>query len=90
MKAYENSEIDFTGIATIEGFHNSIRQGIPVPDYYGDNLDALYDVLSSMRGRLIIKGSEAIDEDISDYIDKFRAVCADVRGKNPLLEILFA
>ena len=90
MNGYKNYEIDLTGTASVSEFHERIRQGIPVPDYYGDNLDALYDVLSSMRGRLIIKGSEVIDEDISDYIDKFRAMCSDVRGNNPLLEILFA
>lgn len=38
--------IDLNGISTREGLHALLRKELPLPDYYGDNLDAFYDVLT--------------------------------------------
>ena len=87
MSGYVNYEIDFTGVATASEFHERIRQGMQVPEYYGDNLDSLYDVLSEMRGRIVFKGTENIDEDMVEYMNRFRAMCADLRGAG-ILELV--
>lgn len=39
-------DIDLTGVATPQELHARIRQALALPDWYGNNLDALYDVLS--------------------------------------------
>ena len=38
--------IDLNGISTREELHALLRKELPLPEYYGDNLDAFYDVLT--------------------------------------------
>ncbi len=39
-------EIDLAGVYSPAGLHQRIRQVLPVPEWYGDNLDALHDLLT--------------------------------------------
>ena len=39
-------EIDFTNIGDAEEFYAELKLKIELPDYFGDNLDALSDVIS--------------------------------------------
>ena len=41
-------EIDLTGVDTYGEFHNRISDALSFPEYYGNNLDALYDCLTDM------------------------------------------
>ncbi len=38
--------IDLKGISTKEELHALLRKELSLPEYYGDNLDAFYDVLT--------------------------------------------
>ncbi len=38
--------IDFVNIGDYEDFYTQLKEKLPLPDYFGDNLDALYDVIS--------------------------------------------
>ena len=38
--------IDLKEISTREELHALLRKELPLPEYYGDNLDAFYDVLT--------------------------------------------
>ncbi len=38
--------IDLKGITTKEELHALLRKELPLPEYYGDNLDAFYDALT--------------------------------------------
>ena len=38
-----NVYIDFTDIGDYEDFYDQLKEKLPLPDYFGDNLDALYD-----------------------------------------------
>ncbi len=38
--------IDFTNIGDYEDFYTQLKEKIQLPDYFGDNLDALYDIIS--------------------------------------------
>ena len=38
--------IDFTEIGDYEDFYTQLKQKINLPDYFGDNLDALYDSIT--------------------------------------------
>lgn len=40
--------IDLKGAKTKEELHEILKETLPLPDYYGGNLDALYDVLTEM------------------------------------------
>ena len=38
--------IDFSQIGDYEEFYEQLKEKLPLPDYFGDNLDGLYDVLT--------------------------------------------
>ncbi|MEN2435013.1 barstar family protein [Weeksellaceae bacterium A-14] len=38
--------IDFSNIGDYEDFYRQLKEKLPLPDYFGDNLDALYDVIT--------------------------------------------
>lgn len=38
--------IDFTDIGDDEDFYHQLKEKLPLPDYFGDNLDALYDSIT--------------------------------------------
>lgn len=38
--------IDFSDIGDYEDFYTQLKSKIELPEYFGDNLDALYDVLT--------------------------------------------
>jgi len=43
----ENSVfIDFSNIGDLDDFYEQLKEKINLPDYFGNNLDALYDVLT--------------------------------------------
>ncbi len=39
-------EINLSGICDPTGLHRKIRATLPIPDWYGNNLDALQDILT--------------------------------------------
>jgi ribonuclease inhibitor len=38
--------IDFTNIGDYEDFYTQLKEKLPLPEHFGDNLDALYDVIT--------------------------------------------
>jgi RNAse (barnase) inhibitor barstar len=50
--------------------HDYLMEALNLPDYYGKNLDALYDCLCEMECEIELINSEEVDEDILDtFID---------------------
>ena len=45
MKEYR---VDLTNTTDNDSLHNALKEGLSLPDYYGKNLDALYDVLTEI------------------------------------------
>ncbi|MDL1913623.1 MAG: barnase inhibitor [Bergeyella sp.] len=41
----KNVQIDFTCLGDYEDFYACLRENLPLPEYFGDNLDALCDVI---------------------------------------------
>ena len=46
MENIQTIEFDFRQIRTNDDFYNQLKLKIELPDYFGDNLDALYDILT--------------------------------------------
>ncbi|MCL2596586.1 MAG: barstar family protein [Paludibacter sp.] len=46
MENIQSIEIDFKNIQTNDDFYRQLKLKIELPDYFGNNLDALYDVLT--------------------------------------------
>jgi len=71
-------EIDGHNILSSSDFHREIKQKMDFPDYYGNNLDALWDCLSGHADtdvRLIWKNhaisKEKLGADYADIIEIF-------------------
>lgn len=66
-------EIDGSSISTEAEFHSKISAALNLPSYYGKNLDALFDVLSSDVERpvvLIWKYSSISKERMGDSFER--------------------
>ena len=87
----EDYTIDFTGVSDKEEFHDRVREGIEVPDYYGYNLDALYDILTEDYTDKVIRivGLERVAPDMSDYALKFRRLCDDICEEYEEIKFIF-
>lgn len=73
--------IDLFGLKGKEELHKRLAEGFSFPAYYGANLDALYDLLTSSKQRRVLwltLDPEKCGGIRADYIDKFLATINDV------------
>ncbi|MBQ7172439.1 MAG: barstar family protein [Clostridia bacterium] len=61
----------------------ALRAALSLPDYFGDNLDALYDVLSAAEGTVELKGTAAMLGALESYGCKLLACFYDAARENP-------
>ena len=71
--------------------HEHLAQQLALPDYYGRNLDALYDVLTEREGptRIIIRHGNTLLSWLGDYGKALIQTMLDADRVNPGLEVLF-
>lgn len=64
--------IDLKGIITKDELHERLAEILPLPDYYGGNLDALYDVLTeqSEKWNLIFYNTCDLARKMPEYFGK--------------------
>lgn len=90
-----NSEytIDLTGVTDRRGLHDRIAQELPVPEWYGRNLDALYDVLTEPRfssGCLIrFTGCAQFRNSMPGYFRALQHMCMAAGENNEGLAVEF-
>lgn len=77
--------IDVAGIDSVQTFHQVLAQTLSFPDWYGHNLDALYDCLTELEGCLVLESWD----DTADFAQGFREVFADAQEENPDLTVIF-
>ena len=65
------NEIVLYGEEMKENPHEYIKEKLDFPEYYGENLDALFDCLTEISNKtIIIKDSSLLDEDLlNTFID---------------------
>lgn len=63
-----------------ENGHDYLAEALDFPDYYGKNLDALYDCLCEIEADVEIVNARAVDKDI---IDTFK----DAASENDFLKL---
>lgn len=72
--------LDFTGSMTKNDVQDVIvNSSIGTPKGYGRNLDAFYDVLTSLREDVVIDvlGVSGADEEVQPYLAKLQQLVAD-------------
>ena len=82
---YEFKELytlDFSNVNQFSEIHSVIRKELDFPDYYGCNLDALWDCLTDMIGDPIhieIIGLEVIEQKFGDYASKLIEIFTELK-----------
>lgn len=70
--------LDARKMTTVKGTHRYLAEALGFPDYYGGNLDALYDCLSDFgNAEIIIKNADALRWNLGCYSRKLQSVFED-------------
>ncbi|MBQ9698507.1 MAG: barstar family protein [Acidaminococcaceae bacterium] len=69
--------------------HTYLKEALGLPDYYGKNLDALYDCLGEIAEETVIVVPDVIQkkEYLGDYGRTMLRVFKDAAAENPALQI---
>ncbi len=82
--------IDLSEVTTKEEFQDRIVKELPLPDYYGCNLDALHDVLTECdEWNIIFYNSTDLERNLGKYYRALRRMCEDAVEENDGLKIRF-
>ena len=83
--------VDFDEVFNADELHRAIRNTLPVPTHYGNNLDALYDVLTEWTEETSITFLHVEETEVTmpKYIKALRRMCQDAQQENPHLHIQF-
>ena len=83
--------IDLTGIGNRSELHDRLQEALPLPAWYGRNLDALYDCLTEQteEWNLIFCGTPDADAVPPAYMDALRRLCRAAQAENDRLHIFF-
>lgn len=85
--------LDFTGIRYLGEVHLLLKKQFGLPEYYGQNWDALWDCLDGFfigmgPFTVEIRGFATMPEDIQEECEKMLKVFHDVRKDTPNVEFL--
>ena len=83
--------IDLYGAESRAEIHKRIRKGLPVPEYYGNNLDALHDVLAESADdtEIVFKNSTMTAPNMRGYVEALRWMCSETTEEYPEIQIEF-
>lgn len=71
--------------------HDHLAEQLALPEYYGRNLDGLYDLLTEREGptRILIRHGDTLLSWLGDYGRALIQTLIDADKANPGLEVLF-
>ncbi len=91
MISYE-TVIDLNGLESVSELHDRLAAGLPVPEYYGRNLDALNDFLTSCFDPISITFENYEAASAGGYGRMFRnlkRLCDAAASENEKLSIIW-
>ena len=89
MKTYF---VDFTGVKTYWDFYEALREGLELPNWFGKNTDALWDMLTGyMEDPAIIRiqGLDRLPKSLSVQVERFKEVIAELPIDAPYVDYQF-
>jgi ribonuclease inhibitor len=82
--------LDARKMNTRENAHEYLAKKCGFPDYYGKNLDAAYDCLTSMVDtEITVKHANMLEENLGEYGKTFLSVFSDAAANNTGLQVIF-
>ncbi|MBO5141297.1 MAG: barstar family protein [Peptococcaceae bacterium] len=84
--------LDGTVLTSKEELHNTIFYQLALPDYYGRNLDALWDVLSTWSAplRIEVTHTELLKMHLADYADALLELLRDAAAENNTVTLIIS
>ena len=81
--------VDLETVYSADELHAELREVLPLPEHYGNNLDALYDVLTEWTKPCVIRFIHTGEAEAAmpKYMRALRRLCEDVQEENPNLEM---
>lgn len=91
MAEMETVVLDGERMLNRRAAHDHLTEQLGLPDYYGRNLDGLYDLLTErdVPTRLVVRHRETIESWLGDYGTALCQTLEDADRANPRLEVLF-
>lgn len=83
----EEKIIDCARIHSREDLHAVFREALTFPEWYGNNLDALYDCLTEISGKVRLLDWETAEVRLGDYGKKAKKVIAAAALRNTDLDL---
>ena len=83
----EEKIIDCARIHNREDLHAVFREALTFPEWYGNNLDALYDCLTEISGKVRLLDWETAEVRLGDYGKKAKKVIAAAALRNTDLDL---
>ena len=83
----EERIIDCTQIHSQEDLHRIFRESLAFPEWYGNNLDALYDCLTELSGKVRLLDWETAEARLGTYGAKAKKVIAAAALHNTKLDL---
>ena len=81
--------IEGAAVGSMARLHRLLAEQLDFPDWYGGNLDALYDCLTDLTEEtsIILLHSQALAETLGTSYGRFCRVLTDAAAENPNLHI---
>lgn len=79
----EQIVIDCAALKDAAALHKALAEALEFPDWYGSNLDALYDCLTDLESLQLQL------QNLGPWAEGFREVFRDVMEENPDIKITF-
>ena len=84
-----NITIDCAAIGSRDDLHHTFSQALSFPAWYGNSLDALHDMLTSLSGTIRLEHWEIAEERLGKYGLSARRAIARAALENEHLLVIF-
>lgn len=80
--------IDLTTVHSYYGLHEHMKEVFSLPDWYGRNMDALWDLLHCSFDEptaIEVKGIDGVRKDLKDVVGRLRLVLEDLNKEDGVM-----
>ena len=84
-----NARIECSTILTSEDLHRTFSEALSLPHWYGHNLDALHDCLTSLSGTIRLENWEIAEENLGKYGLSAKKAISHAALENADLVVIF-